>query len=65
MKINIQLRVSVADEDNNLVLEVKKENRYQKECVSKDDVYCDLFDLIGQLQYDIVETSGHSIDFFL
>lgn len=65
VKTKLHLKVSVTDDENNLVFEIDKSKNIISEEVNKDEVYCDLFDLVGQLQYDIVETSGHEIDFFL
>lgn len=65
MKTNLQLKVSVADDENNLVFKIDKYKNFISENVSKDDVYCELFDLVGQLQYDVVNNSGHEIDYFL
>lgn len=65
MKATIQVRVSVVGDENSFVLEVDKNKTLISEEAGKDDVYCELFNLIGQLQYDIVNDSGHAIDFFL
>lgn len=65
MRAKIQIKASVTDDKNNMIYEVKKQSSFINTDGSKDTVYCQLFDLINSVMFDIVETSGHDIDFFI
>lgn len=64
MKATIQVKISVTDDENS-IYEVKKQSNFVNPDGSKDIIYCQLFDLINSVMYDVVETSGHDIDFFI
>lgn len=65
MKANLQMKVTVTDDANNNILEVDKLQEWGDLGADKDDVYCGIYNILTGVLYELVEASGHSIDYFL
>ena len=63
MKTTVHVRASISDDENNIVLKVDKQQKFEK-TEDNMDIYCQLFNLLSDVQYCIVESSGQEIDDF-